>query len=108
MYLPIAVAILCGAAFADGYTTVKGIKSGRMVESNPLLVKLYGTNTPSALQTYGGGYGIIAGESALAWLLVSHNVGHMNWFWPTALLFQAGWHVVAAILNERLIKKESK
>jgi hypothetical protein len=105
MFLLIAALVLCATAFADGYTTTAGIKSGKLIEANKILDFLYRTNTPSAAQTFGVGFSIIGGEILLAWALIHHNVGDMNWFWPSMLLFQAGWHVVAAILNYRLESK---
>lgn len=64
------IAILVASSFADGITTVQAIKRG-WVETNPILVWLYGTNTPSAAKVLGAGMGIIAAESVLAYWLMT-------------------------------------
>jgi hypothetical protein len=63
MFLLIAAIILCCAAFADGYTTWSGVKNNKLVEVNPLFVKLYGTDKPGAVDEFVYGFLIVAGEN---------------------------------------------
>ena len=103
MFLLIAAIILCCAAFADGYTTWSGVKNNKLVEVNPLFVKLYGTDKPGAVDEFVYGFLLVAGEIALAWALIHHHV-MASWVWSSILIAQAGWHIAAAIMNYRLIK----
>jgi hypothetical protein len=104
MFLLIAAIILFCTAFADGYTTWYGVKNDKLVESNPLFVKLYGTDKPGAVDEFVYGSLFVAGEIALAWALVHHHV-MASWVWPSILLGQSFWHVWAAISNYNLIKE---
>jgi hypothetical protein len=104
MYLLIAAIVLFCAAFADGYTTWEGVKTGKLVESNPLFVKLYGTNQPGTVDEFVYGSLLVAGEIALAWTLIHFHV-MAPWVWPSILLGQSFWHVWAAISNYKLIKE---
>jgi hypothetical protein len=105
MFLLIAAIILFCAAFADGYTTWKGVKTGKLVEGNPLFVKLYGTNKPGAVDEFVYGSLLVAGEIGLAALLI-HLHAMVSWVWPSILIGQAVWHVIAAIMNYKLIQKD--
>ena len=98
----LSVAALCAAAFGDGYTTQIGIKSGRLVESNKFLDWLTGTNTPSALQTYGVGFAIIAGEVLFGSLMTAHNVWGSGDIWAIGAVIQACFHVYAIFSNYKL------
>lgn len=104
MFWWLSVAALCVSAFADGYTTQVGVKSGKLVEGNLLLDKLTGTNTPSALQTYGVGFAIIGVEVLFGSLMTAHNVWGVGSAWAWGALIQTGFHVYAAISNYKLDK----
>lgn len=103
MFLLIASIILFCAAFADGYTTWKGVKTGKLVESNPLFVKLYGTDQPGAVDEFVYGSLLVVGEIALACALVHYKV-MASWVWPSVLFGQSFWHIWAAISNYKLIR----
>jgi hypothetical protein len=105
MFLLIASVILCICAFFDGYTTVEGIKSGKLVEGDKFLDFIYGTDLPKPWQTYGIGFGIIGLEILLAWLL-GHFGSFPSWVCPSGLIGQGAFHIYAAIDNERLIKEK--
>jgi hypothetical protein len=98
----LSVAALCASAFADGYTTQLGVKSGKLVEGNPVLDKLTGTDTPDPLQTYGVGFAIIAAEVLFGTLMIHHNTWGLGWFWPWGALIQTGFHIYASISNYKL------
>ena len=98
----LSVAALCAAAFGDGYTTQVGVKSGRLVEGNKILDWLTGTNTPSPLQTYGVGFGIIAGEVLFGALMTAYNVFGVGDIWAWAALIQAGFHAYCIFSNYKL------
>jgi hypothetical protein len=96
------VAILCLAAFGDGYTTQVGVKSGKLVEGNKLLDDITGTDTPNAFQTYGVGFLIITAEVLFGTLAIHNNLWGMKWIWPYAALIQAGFHVFCIFDNYKL------
>jgi len=93
----LAIGVLVAAALADGITTVQFIKDGRGVEVDPVLVKLYGTNTPKTWQVLGIGMGIISAESALAYFLMQKSL-----LWAIPILIQAGAHAYFAYQNSKL------
>lgn len=98
----ITVAILCLAAFGDGYTTQMGIEKGNLIESNKFLDALYGTNLPKAWQTYGIGFGIIGLEVLVGTLLIKHNTFGTAFLWPYGALMQAGFHIYCIFSNYKL------
>lgn len=105
MFLLIAAIILLCAAFADGYTTWYGVKNDKLYESNPIFVKLYGTDKPGAVDEFVYGFLLVGGELGLAWTLIHFHV-MASWVWSSILFAQAFWHVYAAIGNYKLIQKD--
>lgn len=97
-----SVVALCASAFGDGYTTQIGVKSGRLVETNPILNWLTRTNQPDALQTYGVGFSIIAGEILFGALVGYYTGWLIKPLLPWAALLQTGAHVYCIFHNYKL------
>jgi hypothetical protein len=97
MLLLIAALTLFVAATADGLTTVRDLNRGS-IEDDPILVSLYGSNTPSTLKIMLGGSAIILAEVAAAYFVNRHSraAGHAL---AIAGFGQAAIHVFLAIRN---------
>ena len=96
--LLIASITLVGCSLADGITTVQKVANGPFIETDPLLVKLFGTNKPKAWQTLGIGMAIIAGEIAAAWVCNHYSALAGNVF-AVGGFVQAGIHAYEARSN---------
>lgn len=101
--LAIAGIALSLASLADGISTVHFLKipGGLYWEGDPIMVWIFGTDTPSPKTVYVRGGAVIAGEIAIS-LLVSHFVPEMKWIFGVGFLLQAGMHIYEAIRNFKL------
>jgi hypothetical protein len=90
MFLTIPIILLSLSAAGDGLGTSQAIKRGH-VEVNPLMVKIFGTNRPSARTIFLRGTAAISIESFAA-LAISHFHPHAAAFFATAFFIQAAIH----------------
>lgn len=98
-FLLIAAAILCVCAFFDEYTTQMGIKTGWLVEGNPVFVWIYGPR-PTPLQGYGVGAITIGLEFLLAGLMV--HLGAARNLISFGCLVQSAFHIYCIFSNYKL------
>jgi hypothetical protein len=90
MFLAIAIAAVSLGALFDGWSTNRAIRKGAH-EVNPLMVKIFGTDRPTARTIYLRGTAAISVESFAA-LDISHFHPHAAAFFAAALFTQAAVH----------------
>jgi hypothetical protein len=93
MFIEIAIAAVALGAFLDGWSTNYAIARGNH-EVDPVMVRIFGTNRPTAKTIFVRGALVISAESAVA-VVASH---WLHWF-GLALLVQAGVHIYEAVKN---------
>jgi hypothetical protein len=101
-YLILTSAILGIGAAMDGKSTIDFItqSKGGMVEGDPVMVYLYGTDKPSSFKVIVVGAAVIAAEITLAFL-ACHFFPHLKPFFAAQQLIQAGVHIYEYFRNEK-------
>jgi hypothetical protein len=96
--LVVASAILSGASFFDGWTTVRFLKNPDYYEADTAW--LFGPR-PSTLKVYGLGSLVIAAEIALG-MLGNHFSAYLGYVAAAGFAYQAFTHVRAGIKNLKI------
>jgi len=99
-----SLALAVGAAM-DGKSTIDFLtkSGGKIVEADPVMVYLFGTNQPSTNKVIGVGAAVIGAEILVAGVL-SHFFPHLRPYFMAQQLIQASVHVYLYFRNEKLLK----
>ena len=109
MLLFITSALLAiGAAF-DGKSTVDFLtkSKGTMVEEDSIMIRLYGSDTPSPTRVWVTGTLCIGAEVGIAFL-TSHLWHPIMWAFVVQQLIQAGYHLRCYVNNEAVLSSYLK